>query len=76
MPRLVNMLILLWVAGASLTLAWEESCGNPVVFCYRISREIQLRRADIAPLAQPLAAQTECSIPSDPFSTPSTTSRV
>jgi hypothetical protein len=76
MPRLLNLLILGWVMGAFLGLAWEESCGNPVVFCYRISREILVRRAYNASLAPQFMAQTECSIPSETFSTPSMTSRV
>jgi hypothetical protein len=51
MPRLFNIVILFWVLVASLGLLWEESCGNPVLFCYRISREILLLRGDCAPLA-------------------------
>jgi len=75
MPRILNMLILGWVMGAFLGLAWEESCGNPVVFCYRISREILVRRGESAPLAAGFTAQTECSIPSANFSTEFMTSR-
>jgi hypothetical protein len=75
MPRLLNTVILLWVMGAFLGLAWEESCGNPVVFCYRISQEILVLRGESAPLAARFTALTECSIPSETSSTQSMTSR-
>jgi hypothetical protein len=75
MPRFFNVLILLWLMGAILGLAWEESCGNPVVFCYRISQEILVRRGKTVPLAARFTAQTECSIPSETSSTQSMTSR-
>jgi hypothetical protein len=71
-PRLLNSAILFWILVASLGLLWEESCGNPVLFCYRISREILSLRGEFAPLA----VQAECSTPSGTFCTPSTTSRV
>ncbi len=71
MPRLLNTSIFLWIVVASLSLAWEESCGNPVLFCYRISREILSRFGGFAPLT----AQVECSNPSVASSTLSTTSR-
>jgi hypothetical protein len=71
MQRLPDILIVFWVAVASLGLAWEESCGNPVLFCYLVSQGFLLGRGGIAPLK----AQTECSNPSADFSTHSTTSR-
>jgi hypothetical protein len=46
-----------------------------VVFCYRISREIFLRRSGAAALTDQLSSQTECSNQSEGFSTLSTTSR-
>jgi hypothetical protein len=79
MQRLPDILILFWVAVASLGLAWEESCGNPVLFCYLVSREILVRRGGSVPIASPLAApftvHTKCSNQSAAFSTLSTTSR-
>jgi len=51
MGRLFNLWIIFWVAVASLGIAWEESCGNPAFFCYRIGREIFLQRAAMSSLA-------------------------
>ncbi len=79
MQRLPDIMILFWVAVASLSLAWEESCGNPVLFCYLVSREVLLRRSGRAPITAPLSApftaHNECSNQSAAFSTLSTTSR-
>jgi hypothetical protein len=79
MPLLFNILILLWLVVASLGFVWEESCGNPLLFCYLLSREFQLRPSGFAPLTAPFTApftaKDECSNPSAAFSTLSTMSR-
>ena len=73
MTEFVNFWIFLWVLVSSMGLAWEESCGNSVVFCYRIGEEILMRRASSSGAAR--HAETECSIPSGTSYTPSTMSR-
>lgn len=61
----------LWAVFATLSLAWQESCENPAVFCYRVGREVFVRRAGLTPLNR----EDECSIPSDTSSMSSMTSR-
>jgi hypothetical protein len=60
----------LWAAVATVSLAWQESCENPVVFCYRIGREVFVRRAGLIPLSN----EYECSSPSGTSSMSFTTS--
>ena len=61
----------MWAVVAVLSLAWQESCENPAIFCYRIGREVFVRRAGFDPLSH----EDECSIPSGISSMSSMTSR-
>ena len=61
----------LWTAVATLGLAWQESCENPAVFCYRIGREVFVRRAGLIPVPN----EDECSNQSGTSSMSFTTSR-
>jgi len=61
----------LWTTVAILSLAWQESCENPAVFCYRIGREVFVRRSTLIPLRN----EDECSSPSGTYFIPSMTSR-
>ena len=60
----------LWAAVATVSLAWQESCENPAVFCYRIGREVFVRRAGLIPQSN----EDECSSPSGTCSMSFTTS--
>lgn len=57
---------------AALSLRWQESCGDPSIFCYRVVCGLVMpRRKSEIDSDSPLP----CSIPSDNSCTLSTTSR-
>jgi hypothetical protein len=57
---------------ATLGLCWQESCGDPTLFCYRVASGLAAPWKKRRPNP---SDPVSCSIPSDTFSTPSSTSK-